>query len=71
MNAEYIVVPPQPAYAEAFANAYSDYCQAKEQKWIDYYLPGINNFTAYVKELSDLEEGINLPEGWVPETKGG
>lgn len=68
MNVEHIVAPPQLGYAEAFANAYFDYYKANEQKWIDLYAPGIKDFTAYITWLSDLEKGVNLPEGWVPET---
>ncbi len=68
MNAEYIIMSPQLTYAEAFANAYSDYFQANEQKYIDLYAPGVKDFPTYMKWLSDLEKGINLPDGWVPET---
>jgi predicted acetyltransferase len=68
MKPKYKVVSPQSVYIEAFSKAYSDYDEAKEQKWTDFYKPGIDDFNTYIAWLSDLEKGINLPEGWVSES---
>lgn len=59
---------PASLHAQAFAQAFRDYEQAGEQKYVDMYASGIKNFDAYILSLSNLEDGIALPDGWVPET---
>jgi predicted acetyltransferase len=68
MNEDYIVIQPQLIYAEAIADAHADFCSVGEQKYIDLYEPAVKDFAAYIIWMQDLEKGINLPDGWVPET---
>ncbi|KDM91633.1 GNAT family N-acetyltransferase [Photobacterium galatheae] len=49
----------------AFADFYHDFIKHDPEN-ADFYARGTENFADYVRQLQDEEEGINLPDGYVP-----
>ena len=59
------VSPPDLALREAFWAMLDDYA-AHDPAEGEFFSRARPDFAAYVQSLNDEEQGINIPEGWVP-----
>jgi len=59
------LVTPTLELESAFAHFCNDFL-LNDVENSEYYFEGKSNFSKYIKDLLDEENGINLPEGYVP-----
>ena len=57
---------PSEQYRAGFLALAADYKTNGEKKYFESYREACEDFSAYVRKLTDHAEGKNLPEGWVP-----
>ncbi len=64
--ADIFLAAPSEQFQRGFLELVHDYQENGEKKYFESYREACNDFSAYVRKLTDHAEGKNLPEGWVP-----